>query len=150
MSVATPNKYANGRIYRIVCGDLTYIGSTCQELSQRMADHRKGYTKWKNNPTKYDNISSSRLFEAGKPEIFLIEDCPCTRKEQLLARERHYIETVDCVNKTIPGRTQTEYRQDNVVLILERHREYNEANIEKIREYQREYARAHRKSAKSV
>ena len=150
MSAPTPNRYANGRIYKIVCGDLTYIGSTCQELSQRMVDHRKGYTKWKNNPTKYDNISSSRLFEAGKPEIFLIEDCPCTKKEHLLARERHYIETVDCVNINIPGRTQMEYREVNAELIREKKRESYKANIDKNRETQREYARARRKSAKSV
>ena len=136
MSAATPNKYANGRIYRIVCGDLTYIGSTCQQLSKRISDHRKTYKMWAKDPSKYGNMSSFRLFEVGEPEIFLIEDYPCERNEQLLARERHYIETLECVNKNIPGRTEKEtwaaYYQANKDHIRERDRDYK-------REYMRKY-----------
>ena len=145
-----PNKYANGKIYRIVCGDLIYIGSTCQSLANRMADHRKDHKRWKANPEKYTGTTSLRLFEIGDPEIFLLEDCPCERKEQLLARERHYVETTDCVNKNVPGRTVAEYRQANsdkiheyeyanADKIRERKREYKIANADKIREQKREY-----------
>ena len=34
---------------------------------------------------------------------------PCDRKEQLLARERHWIETAPNINSQIPGRTKKEY-----------------------------------------
>ena len=132
---ATPNKYVGGRIYRIVCGDLTYIGSTCQQLSQRMGDHRRGFKRWTTDPSKYGNVSSFRLFEIGEPTIFLVEEFPCDTKEKLLARERHYIETTLCVNKIVPTRTKREYKQANADKIRESNREYQKANVDKIREY---------------
>ena len=135
---AKANMYANGRIYRIVCGDLTYVGSTCQPLSKRMANHREGYNSWMKDPIKYGYTTSYRLFEVGVPEIFLIEECSCETKEQLLARERHYIETIKCVNKCVPGRTYAEWLADNP----EHKREYYRENIEKIREYRQENASA--------
>ena len=46
-------------------------------------------------------------------EIVWIEDYPCERKEQLTARERYYIENINCVNKLIPGRTNHEYYEAN-------------------------------------
>ena len=45
------------------------------------------------------------------PIIILIEDYPCDRKEQLLMRERHYIETMECVNKYRPIISREELRQ---------------------------------------
>jgi DNA polymerase III delta prime subunit len=45
--------------------------------------------------------------------IILIEDFPCERREQLLSRERWWIDNSDCVNKNLPTRTSKEYYQDN-------------------------------------
>lgn len=44
-------------------------------------------------------------------KIVLLEDYPCEDKEQLLKRERHYIESLICVNKRIPSRPQKEYKK---------------------------------------
>jgi hypothetical protein len=44
---------------------------------------------------KYDDV-----------RIELIEEFPCENKMELNKREGHYIRTLDCVNKVIPGRTQ--------------------------------------------
>eukprot|EP00952_Eustigmatos_sp_NYUAD-ZCMA_P009908 40808-Eustigmatos_ZCMA.PRE.1 len=60
-----------------------------------------------------DYVTSYKVIESGDYDIVLIEDFPCDNKEQLHARERHYIETLECVNKVIPNRTSAEYYQAN-------------------------------------
>jgi hypothetical protein len=96
--------YENGKIYKIVCDDKMYIGSTCEEyLSQRLARHVKDLKSYysPNRTCKKSRSSVYELFQikSSKPEIFLIEEYPCKNKQQLLARERHHIESNDCVNK---------------------------------------------------
>ena len=42
--------YQLGKIYKIVAGDLMYIGSTCEPtLSRRLTNHVCDYKSWKNN-----------------------------------------------------------------------------------------------------
>ena len=43
----------------------------------------------------------------------LVEHCSCESKQELLSKERHYITTIEYVNKNIPTRTKAEWRQDN-------------------------------------
>jgi hypothetical protein len=102
------NRYNNGRIYKLVCGDLNYIGSTCQPLCKRLAKHRIDYNLHKNDKTK-KYMSSFKLFDLGNPNIILIESCKCNNKEELLRRERHHIENSNCVNMKCPTRTYEEY-----------------------------------------
>ena len=135
--MARPIDYSKGKIYRINCADLVYIGSTVQALSMRMTGHRRDYKAWLNG--KYHYISSFKLFKLGDPVITLIEDYPCDRKEQLISRERFHIENNDCVNKKIPGRTMAEYYEDNKEAIIERVKEYRKNNREVIAEKQAEY-----------
>ena len=94
--------YGNGKIYKVVCSasGRVYIGSTTVTLSRRMTNHR-----CKNNKCM------TKDFIDGK--IFLIEDYPCERKEQLESRERFHIESMDCVNKCIPTRTNKEWHEDH-------------------------------------
>ncbi len=92
--------YENGKIYKIVCDDQVYIGSTCeQHLSQRLAQHRSKFQSFKGG--KCGNSAVFSLFWNGitRPEIYLIEEYACKSKEQLLLRERHHIENTDCINK---------------------------------------------------
>lgn len=98
-----PN-YQDGKIYKLVGYGLTYIGSTTQPLSKRKVQHKSA---------KHYNAAcrSCLLFAHGDDvDIVLLEKYPCADKEELNARERHWIETTECVNKTIPGRTDKEYR----------------------------------------
>jgi len=120
--------YKNGKIYKLVCSETqnVYIGSTCSTLVKRLHGHKK----------KSNKCTSKTFIE---PKIFLIEDFPCERKEQLNGRERHYIETIDCVNMIIPGRTKKEYEQDNKEKIIEKYKEYNKKNKEKINEKCKKY-----------
>ena len=109
--------YQNGKIYKLICSETQkiYIGSTCSTLVKRLHQHKR----------KYNNCMSKTFIE---PQIFLIEDFPCERKEQLTGRERYYIENFDCVNKVIPGRTGKEYYQDNKDKINQISKEYHSKN----------------------
>jgi len=111
-----PN-YQNGKIYKVVCSESNrfYIGSTVQPLSKRLSGH-KCSSKRKNCMTR-DFIN---------PKIYLIEDYPCQRKEELLMRERFFFELLNCVNKKSPI-------QDKEKRII-RHRETSQINYEKNRE----------------
>ena len=76
--------YINGKIYKIICGscDKIYIGSTTQDLNERMRTHR--------HRAKVDH---ARLYKHMRDHgicnhtIELIEDCPCDSLQELSHRE---------------------------------------------------------------
>ena len=126
--------YQNGKIYKIWSpeGDDIYIGSTTEILCRRLAAHKSTYNAGK-------NVTSRILFEKyNDVRIELVEEFSCDKKSKLIAREGHYIRTLDCVNKIIPDRTDKEYYETNKVRILEKRKEYRETNkeyLEKNKEY---------------
>ena len=128
--------YQKGKIYKLVSDhtDQIYIGSTIQKLSQRLTKHVSDFRKGRKTP-----CNSKKLFELGNVKIILIENVPCDSKEELLKHERHYIETTNCVNKYIPGRTDAEYYHDNKEELLKQKKEYYHDNKEEILKKQREY-----------
>ena len=87
--------------------DLCYIGSTFRTLEKRLQEHKR------------KDCSSKTLFEIGEVQIELLEIC---EKENRLIRERYWIENSNCVNKSIPMRTEDEIRI--------RRREYKKEKIE--------------------
>ena len=90
--------YQQGKIYKIVANGQTYIGSTCEpNLSRRLAQHKNHYKSWMRGKQNY--VTSYRVLYEDNPEIFLIESYPCNSKDELVARERFYIESIECVNK---------------------------------------------------
>jgi hypothetical protein len=136
------NKYHNSKIYKLVSNhtDKIYIGSTAQKyLTSRKAGHIAEYKKFKNNKATY--TTSFELIDLGEIDIILIENFKCENKEELHAKERHYIELNKelCVNMCIPSRTKKEYREKNKENIKEYMKEYYEKNKEKIKEYEKEY-----------
>ena len=138
--------YHNGKVYKIEPivdheeGDI-YIGSTTKEyLSQRMDRHRSKYKLWKKTST--DKTCSFDLFEKYGIEncrILLLELVNAHTKDELHAREAHYIKTLKCVNKVIPNRTSKEYYEDKKTIISEKHKIYREANKEAILDQAKEY-----------
>jgi hypothetical protein len=120
------NRYSNAKVYKLVCCDLTYYGSTIQPLYKRKSDHKMKFQLWKND--KYHFVSSFILLEVGEPDIILVESLRCKNKEELHARERFYIENNECVNKQIPNRNKTEYMK-----------QYQQEKKEKIKEFKTEY-----------
>ncbi len=131
--------YNNGKIYKIESniGDKVYIGSTTKEyLSQRMTAHRKNYNRWKQG--KRDLTTSFLLFDEyglDNCTIVLLESCSCESKDELHAREAHYIRTITCVNKCIPGRTSAQYDEDNKDKIRERKQKYYIEKKSELRDY---------------
>ena len=101
--------YANGKIYKIepICdheeGEI-YIGSTTKMyLSQRMDTHRNKFRQFQAGT--YAKVSVFEMFEkygSKNCQIILLEMYPCESRDELLAKEAHYIKTFECVNKRIP------------------------------------------------
>lgn len=106
----TENKYQRGKIYKIVSfqTDEVYVGSTCEPyLCNRLSKHRCNYRAYQRG--KYHYVTSFELVKYVDADVILLENYPCNNKQELHARERHYIESLNCVNMVIPTRSQQEY-----------------------------------------
>ena len=132
--------YGNGKVYKIqrIGGNSNiYIGSTTKQyLSQRMDKHRSDYKQHKAG--KRGLTTSFIIFDKygiENCEIVLLESVNCNSKDELLKRERYYIENNDCVNIMVPGRTYKEYYEDNKDKIVEHRKKYYRENIDKIKDY---------------
>lgn len=137
-----PVNYALAKIYciRSPHTDLIYIGATVQSLSRRMTNHRQDQ---KNNIA----ITSKIILEFGDAYIELLENFPCTNKEELAKKEGEYIRREEnCCNKIIPARTLKEYREDNREAIAEYRKKYNETNKESIAEQKKQYNETNKES----
>jgi hypothetical protein len=92
--------YQLAEIYKIVCnitGDV-YVGSTCEPiLTRRLVGHVNGYKRYLNG--KHSNTRSFKIIANGNYDIVLIELFPCDTKNELHARECHYTQTIQCVNR---------------------------------------------------
>jgi len=147
------NKYQRGKIYKIVDNttDNIYIGSTCEPtLARRLAKHVGDYTHHLKNPKARHPTTSFSLFKNGNYNIILIEQCPCNSKDELFARERHYIELLDCVNKVIPGRTQKEYQKTEKSIAYQTKyiKQWRAENKDKIKECNLKYQVANKQKLK--
>ena len=131
--------YSKGKIYKIVdnTNGNIYVGSTIQKLCERLRGHRKHYKSYLKGEQSF--TSSFDIIKNDNYEIILIENCPCNSKEELHREERKYIESIKCVNKVIPTRTDEEYYEDNKEKIKEYNKDYYENNKEQILERQKEY-----------
>ncbi len=160
--------YSTGKIYKlhsISHPELgIYIGSTTESLSRRIACHRYDLKRWHAGKGTF-TTSYTILAGADDVVITLIEAVACESKDQLLAKERYWIETLECVNKNIPGRTHAEsvaaHYATNRDQILAYQSEYRETHrdainaraLEKVRcecgcELARAYISEHRKTKK--
>jgi hypothetical protein len=134
------NRYSRGKIYKIVdnTNGNIYVGSTTEPtVARRLATHRSNYKSYLDGKCQY--MSSYKILENGDFDIVLVENCPCDTKDELFKRERHYIETLDCVNKNIPGRTKKEWYNENKDVKLDRAKKYYTENKEKVLEYQNKF-----------
>jgi hypothetical protein len=146
-----PIDYSKGKIYKIVdlASNECYIGSTCEPtLARRLAGHVRNFKDYKNG--KYQYVTSFKIIEKGNYDIQLIENYSCENKDELHAREGHFIKQMECVNKLVPGRTKKQYYEDNVdkikqyyknnkEIILEKRKQYCEENQEYLKEWHKQY-----------
>ena len=138
-----PRNYQLGKIYKIwsLCSAEIYIGSTVKKyLSQRMDMHRGQYKQWKQGKTNkvmvYDVFDKYNIENC---KIELLEAYPCNSSDELEAREGHYIRSITCINKVIPGRTEKEWREDNKDKLVIKGKKYREENRDKILEQMKQY-----------
>ncbi len=135
--------YSKGKIYKIVCNTtgLVYIGSTCEPtLARRLVGHRRLYNAYLNGKTK-STMTSFKVLESNNYEIILMEIVNCLSKDELHARERYNIKSIECVNKNIPTRTKQEHK--------ELKKEYYQDNKEHIKEYEKDYYEANKDNKKT-
>ena len=93
-----PIDYQNGKVYviRNHINDKVYVGSTCQELSQRMTDHRKN--------TRRANVKHIKLYltmnELGVDNFYieLYKFNPCSCISELHKAEGEAIRILNSVN----------------------------------------------------
>ena len=147
------NKYSKGTIYKIVdIGyNLCYLGSTCEELSKRMARHRGHYKDYQKGNCRHLTVFD--IFDkhgVDHCKIELVEYYPCTNRAELLRREGWYIQQTECVNKLIMGRTKEEakeayknvkqaYYHNNKEHVKDKVKAYCEENAQKVKEQHAQY-----------
>ena len=133
--------YQNAKIYKIVCNKtgLTYFGSTCQTIPQRVASHRRKYKNLVEKNITNDYCSSFEILKNENYYYELVCNCPCNNKDELYKTEGEYIRNNECVNKRIAGRTKEEYRELNRDKLIQYHRNYYESNKDKIKQQKKEY-----------
>ena len=134
--------YTNSKVYKIwsTQGDKIYVGSTTKQyLSQRMDKHRVDYKRWKED--KFNRITSFELFdEYGLENCFieLLEAKEFRSRDELRQLEGKYIRSLDCVNKVIPDRLRSEYRNDTKETAKEYNRQYHDLHKDRINERKNE------------
>ena len=113
--------------------DLIYVGSTTKKLNERLCGHRYEFTN-----RSEGKCTSFKIFEIDPNcSIDLIEEC---NEENRYEREGWWvINTPNCVNKYLPGRTWSEYYRDNKEKINEQKAKYRANNKEQFDEYQAQY-----------
>ena len=126
--------YSKAKVYKICnCIDNElYVGSTCQSLSQRMGEHRRGARKAR---TQHFRLYQ-KMNELGVENfsIVLLEEMPeCQNIEQLRKKERDYIEELNSrLNQIIPSRTKQEWTKSNPEKVKDSFQKHYEKNKEKI------------------
>ena len=140
-------RYQKGKIYtlRSNATDKYYVGSTCLPLSKRLYKHKTYYKDFQNGKGNY--ISSFDILEHDDCYIELLEEYPCSSKDELLKREgelqRQFIE--ETVNRYIAGNAKNRkerddrYYQNNKEKCAERTKKYREENSEKVKKARKEY-----------
>ena len=125
-----------GYIYKIWDNDdssLVYYGSTKQQVSIRMGKHR----------SQLNLCKSKIIIDRNNYQYATLEKIEYEDKFELKNRERWWIENNECVNKSIPNRTQKEYMKEwyeaNKDKIAEKQKTYNDKNKEKIAEQKKQY-----------
>ena len=134
-------RYENGKIYVVKCkydDTLVYVGSTIQNLCNRMSMHR--YTKNKCMLYKYVNETND---DWDNWFIELYENYPCKNKYHLERREGEIQREIATINKCIAGRSKKEWYEDNKHKDKERKQkyqlEYYEKNSDIYKDKQRQY-----------
>jgi hypothetical protein len=127
------NKYNNASIYQIICNKtgLIYVGSTIKTIYERLSEHERDYKRYLKGKCHY--ITSFKVIENNNYKVELLKSINCNDSKELKIKERYYIETIKCVNKVIPTRTNKEYRENNKDVIKTKAKQYYNNNKDKFK-----------------
>jgi len=162
--------YSKSKIYKITCNvtGVCYIGSTVQELEDRMSNHKSAYNGG------YLQCMSREVFKNNNYIYEVIEDYPCENKIELWQREQYHLDLNrdNCVNKQkaygpLTEEEEKKYWKDYHITNREKacerankwyetHKEYAinrsslyaETNKEKIKKYQQHYRDSNKEKLK--
>ncbi len=89
-----------GRIYKITSAqtDNIYIGSTTKSLERRLSNHKSDFKRYLNNKTHYK--SGYDIVKFDDAIIEMIEEKEFETKDEMLFRERYFIEQNKCINSS--------------------------------------------------
>ena len=140
--------YKNGKVYKILntITDDVYVGSTCQSLSKRMANHRGSINS--NSKGHRQLYEKMKKLGVGNFYIELIEECPCDNIEQLNAAEGKYIRELSTLNQRVEGRSRTQYEKDRKEQKVAYDKEYYQTNMETKKEMSKLYYQENRECIK--
>lgn len=121
--------YRKSKVYKLVSNqtDKIYVGSTTQPLCERKAGHKQNYRKYLSG--KYHYVTSFEIVKYEDCDIVLLEEINCENKMHLHAKEREYIEKLECCNKNIPTRSKKEYYEIYKITHKEHITKYNNKYI---------------------
>ena len=122
--------------------DLVYYGSTKTPINHRFNRHKYLARQYEKEATTTKG-SAYEVIRCPTAYIELVEE---VNEENMLIRERWWIENNPCVNFAIPTHTRKEYRDDpeNRQKAKEYNKVWVEQNKEELKAYKREWARAKR------
>jgi hypothetical protein len=129
--------------------DNIYIGSTLNTIKERMKNHRGDYNKYKLGTHRY--MTSFKLLEYDDYYYEIIEELDINDKKELHKKEGEYqLNTNNCINKLIAGRTTKEYLciEENKEKRKQQRKIYEEINKETIKQQQKIYNENHREELK--
>ena len=131
--------YLKSKIYKATGGGLTYYGSTTQTLSKRKAIHIYDKKRGKNG-------AINPILDCEDCKIELVEEYPCNKKEDLLLKERWWIDNNFCVNIITPIVLEDEkkisrriYQQNHKEMSAISTKKWEEKNKEKRKEYHKNW-----------
>ena len=129
-------EYAKSKLYQIknTIDNDTYVGSTTEPLDIRMSKHRHEVTRGSAQPihAKMSELGTKCFY------IELIEEYPCASKQELAAREGHYIRERGTLNKVIAGRSNQQWKQEHKEQIADINKQYYSKHREDNLQYKRE------------
>jgi len=143
--------YKQSKIYELRCNitNKIYYGSTTKHyLSQRLTEHKAQYKRYLKDKKQY--YSSFEILKNDDYKIILVENFECNSKDELRAREQHYINNNDCINKHRAFITEEEkndykktqsnnYYQDNKDKLKEQSKKYYEKYKENVEHRKKKY-----------
>ena len=127
-----------GFIYKITdnTNDNVYYGSTIEKVSSRLAKHRYKYKLYKNGLSHF--VTSYLILENNNYKYECIEELEIETIEEMLLREKWYIQNNKCVNSVSPIETKEEYKERHRIADKKYYNENKEVFAEKAKIYREE------------